>query len=265
MRAEKNIYDKFGKLLIAKNQEITDRIYTKLKSFYVSEEESKKNEPQKHIKNIDIKIDAKELNEKLKLSDTKILDYPTNIINQILFESKAKPWWLLVNSISNYIDWVYTHSINVSLISLMLAIKMGYSSEALYEVALGSLLHDVGKLLIPKSILQKNTKLNNQEMLMIKQHCDLGVSITNGLSLPDTCVTIIQQHHERNNGSGYPFGLKEEKIHHYAKIVMIADVVDAITSYRPYKPAKELHEALELLKIDNMFSNDLIVILETLL
>jgi putative nucleotidyltransferase with HDIG domain len=264
MYTKKAIYDESGRLLLAEGKEITSKIKEKLMLHRALGEEEAAPAGQKEI--ADIPFNTKDINQRLNLSGTKLLDYPSDIISQILFESKTKPWWLVINTLSNYITWVYTHSINVSLISTMLAIKTGFGAGALHEIALGSLLHDVGKLMVPKAIIQKNAELNSQERLLMRQHCDLGVSILEDCRLPEACASIIQQHHERNDGSGYPAGLREYEIHPYAKIVMIADVVDAVTSYRPYRPARKIHEAIELLEdAKNMFSWKLIAALKELL
>jgi len=255
MYSAKNYYDKKGRLLLAKGHKISDQILQKLKS-YLAED----------IGNTEDKIDILEITKKLNLSKKYILDYPADILNKILFESKTKPWWLIINSFSNYDYWKYTHSVNVALISLMVAINMGFDIGVLWDIGLGALLHDVGKLLIPKSIIQKNGTLTPHEMECIKQHCELGVSMTKEYYLPKEVTEIIQYHHERNDGSGYPFGLKEAEIPENVKIVIIADVVDAISSYRPYRPAKEISEAITMLKSENdKFSIDLVLTMEQLI
>jgi HD-GYP domain-containing protein (c-di-GMP phosphodiesterase class II) len=102
--------------------------------------------------------------------------------------------------------------------------------------------------MIPNSIIQKQGFLDEQEKVYIKQHCELGVSITNPYDMPKASTAIILQHHERLDGSGYPYGVTVDEIHECAKIAMIADVFDAITSPRPYRSSQDIPAALSLLK-----------------
>lgn len=252
MQTSKDIYDGHGRLLVAQGHEISDRTKEKLKLYRVLEKEEFRLDDSANI-------DKMDLCRRLNLESTSALDYPTGIISEILFDSRKQPWWFVINTLVNYIDWVYTHSINVALISLLIAMRAGASEKCLQEIALGCALHDVGKLMIPKMIIQKNAALDDHEMILMKQHCEVGVSLTSGFELPDSCTAIILQHHERNNGSGYPYGLKSNEIHPYAKVAMLADVLDAITSYRPYRPAKTMEEAFAYFRsTKDMYSEDVI-------
>jgi putative nucleotidyltransferase with HDIG domain len=260
MLTEQDIYDSDGKLLLAKNHETTGLIEEKLKKYDILSHGNNCDQCAKMIKS-----SIHSVQKKLCLTDTKLIDDSAAITCQVVFESKTKPWWLIINMLCNHLDWTYAHAINVSLISLIIASGLNYSDEAMYQIAAGSILHDAGKLLIPKTILNKKSELNDSEWLLIKQHCDLGASLTQELALPRPCIEIIQQHHERNDGSGYPLGLMENEINPYAKIVMVADVIDAITSYRPYRPGKQLPAALLEIKKGGLFSQEIISIFEDLI
>lgn len=131
----------------------------------------------------------------------------------------------------------------------MLAEKLRLSDQK-EEITLGALLHDVGNLLIPKGILQKAKILTAEEMILIRQHCDLGVSMAKEYISDQTGIDIIRQHHERLDGSGYPQGLKNEQIPIHSKIVIVADIIDAITSYRPSRPARNIESVISELKGD---------------
>lgn len=252
-----DIYDRDGRLLLSKGQELTEEIRMKLER-----------------RNIIKESDAVAFNDKIKniqtdkfylLNDT-VFNDASDILSNVLFDSKTSPWWMFVNALSNYVDWLYSHSIDVALISLIIAIKLNYKKEMLESLCLGSLLHDIGKLLIPKNILQNPGKLNDQEMILMKQHCELGYSMIKELSLQKECTDIILQHHERLDGSGYPYGLHDKQIADTAKIVMIADVVDAITSYRPYKSVQPLEAVIkELRSEENKYVSNIIQIIEEFL
>jgi putative nucleotidyltransferase with HDIG domain len=261
--AARNYYDKSGRLLLAKGHKVTEKALAMLNDIitYNKINDENNNSEENHvINNEEIRISAKDISERMKIHNESILEYPSMLLSKILFESKAKPWWIYINALSNYIDWLYTHSLDVALISLIMSIGLGYDNEDyLQEIGLGALLHDIGKLLVPKSIILKPGCLNEQEKSYVRQHCELGISVTKQFNLSHVCTNIILQHHERLDGSGYPFGLKGDVIDDAAKIVMIADVLDAITSYRPYRNPCGLTVAFEELKNEeNKLSSDFI-------
>ena len=202
----------------------------------------------------------------MNFHDDRVLMQPNKILCDIIFESKTKPWWIYINALANYVDWIYTHSIDVAMISLMMAVKLGYSDEELHNIGLGALLHDVGKLLVPKTIIEKLEPLTDTEKNYIRQHCELGMSSLKTFDLPEECTDIVLQHHERLDGSGYPKGLKKDEICRNAKIVMVADAVDAITSGRPYRLPRELDTAINILRIEGeKYSEDLVTLIEKVL
>jgi putative nucleotidyltransferase with HDIG domain len=259
-----NIYDKNGILLLAKGQKMTDAVIEKLGKF------------RKYDKKAQINFDVKQsmvisqitqaLGERMDIRDNRVIEYPNKILSSIIFESKTKPWWIFVNALSNYVDWLYTHSIDVALISLMIAVELGYNDEELWNIGLGAFLHDVGKLLIPKSIIQKPGPLNDIEMFYIRQHCELGMASLKSFCFPKECTDIVLQHHERLDGTGYPKGLRGDKISCNARIVMIVDVIDAITSYRPYKSLQEMGVAIKIIRDDEgKYSKEFISVLEKIL
>lgn len=220
-------------------------------------------------KDIDSNAEIKILNcrndvkEKFYLSNDNILQDASDILNDILFDSKEKSWELFLDELSCYVDWLYTHSVDVALISLIIALELNYKEEILRNICLGALLHDIGKLFIPQNIIQKPGKLNKQEMSLMKKHCEFGYSMIKDSNLPKECTDIIFQHHECLDGSGYPHGLRDKQITNTAKIVSIADILDAITSYRPYKSVQSLNAAInELKKCELKYERNVIQILE---
>lgn len=208
-----------------------------------------------------------EQTEKLKIRlatiNGQILSKASEILIKIMFESKQKPWWIHINALSNRLDWVYTHSIDVALISLMMGIELNFSEKDLFEVGIGALLHDIGKLLIPKDILEKLEPLTKEEQAIFAQHCKLGLDCTAGCSLTESSTNVIIQHHERMDGSGYPNALKEDEISEYTQIVTIADMFDAYTAPYPYENPKDLNESLALLKAEEgKYSAKFLAVLE---
>ncbi len=260
-----NIYDKNGILLLGKGHKLTDKIIAKLRSMEgcKTEETADMNDGQGAVLT---PIAARTFGARRNIRDEQILELPNKILSKIIFEHKTKPWWIYVNALVNYVDWLYTHSIDVAMISLMMAAELGYNEEELFNIGLGAFLHDVGKLLIPKSIIQKPRPLTDMEMVYIRQHCDLGMSFLEPFNLPKECTDIVMQHHERMDGSGYPNGLKSDEICLNAKIVMIADAVDAITSGRPYKKPREMDAGIKILRNEEgKYPQELFDLLEKIL
>lgn len=261
---KEDIYDKNGILLLGKGQKMTDAVITKLKRLGGYEPEEPINFDAKQSVVISPIVQA--FGEKMNFRNDHFLEYPNKVLSTIIFESKSKPWWIYVNALSNYVDWLYTHSIDVAIISLMISVELRYSDEELWNIGLGAFLHDIGKLLIPKSIIQKPGPLNDMEMVYIRQHCELGMSSLEQFCLPKECTDIVLQHHERLDGSGYPKGLKRDAICRNARIVMIADVVDAITSHRPYKKPQEMDAAINIVRSDKeKYSHKLVSLMEKIL
>ena len=121
---------------------------------------------------------------------------------------------------------------------------LGISEEQLHQIHLGTLLHDIGKIGIPDSILLKDGSLSDQEREVMMTHSALGKRILKPLGLSPTVIDITYYHHERWDGSGYPDGLTGENIPLTARIFAIIDVWDALTSDRPYRKAWSMDEAL---------------------
>lgn len=170
--------------------------------------------------------------------------------NNIDFLSKEKNAFMHMVSLTSRDYYTYTHCINVSTFSLGLAMKLGsYDSKQLNILGQGALLHDIGKAEIDIAILNKPGKLNDDEWTIMKKHPVFGYdTVRDNPSIHDIVKNIIVQHHERPDGSGYPYGLINEQIHPFSKIVSICDVFDAITTNRPYKKAATSFEALKIMK-----------------
>ncbi|HOV27572.1 MAG TPA: DUF3369 domain-containing protein [Pseudobacteroides sp.] len=139
------------------------------------------------------------------------------------------------------------HVKRVSEFTRLLALKYGMSEEEAETISLASAMHDIGKLGVPSSILNKPGKLTEEEFEVIKTHTTIGYDMLKNSTkdIIRTASIIAYHHHEKYNGKGYPNGLKGEEIHIYGRITAIADVFDALGTVRIYKPAWELNKILE--------------------
>lgn len=145
----------------------------------------------------------------------------------------------------------FTHSANVALYTTMLAKGLGFSVKDITQVTAGGLLHDLGKLEIPESILCKPGRLNEEEFRIIQMHPTLGYRrLVHREDLTYGQLMMVYQHHERLDGSGYPVGVPAAEIHPWAKLCAIVDVFEAVTSIRPYRKPMPHGEAIELLRRD---------------
>lgn len=139
------------------------------------------------------------------------------------------------------------HSQRVSVYAMLLGVRTGLQEPALEELYRGSLLHDIGKIGIPDSILLKPGSLTEEEWDVMRGHTEIGGAILSGISFLSAASDVPLCHHEAWDGSGYPRGLSGDGIPLNARIFAVVDSYDAIRSERPYKAAKDHETALELL------------------
>lgn len=146
------------------------------------------------------------------------------------------------------------HQVRVAELSTAIARAMGVCDnadtpsdepEACNVLRLGALIHDIGKIGIPTDLLSKPSHLAPEEFALLKRHPSLGAAIIDGAGLPPAISAIIEQHHERFDGSGYPLGISGDEIALEARIVGVADVVEAIMAHRPYRAALGMDAALQ--------------------
>jgi len=135
------------------------------------------------------------------------------------------------------------HSRRVTAFTIAIARKMGLSKEEIKVIARGAFLNDIGKISIPDDILRKPSKLTEEEMAIMKEHCYLGYKIISRIPFLAEAAEIVYSHQERYDGSGYPRGLKGDEIPLGARIFAIADTLDAMRSDRVYRKAQSIQAA----------------------
>jgi len=140
------------------------------------------------------------------------------------------------------------HCTRLSHTSVVLGRALGLSGDELLALRRGGVLHDIGKLGIPDSILLKPGKLTDDEWTVMRQHVHIGARMVGELKSMRLAEPIIRHHHERWDGSGYPDGLKGEEIPLLARIFQVADIYDALTHARPYKPAMVKEEVIAVME-----------------
>jgi HD-GYP domain-containing protein (c-di-GMP phosphodiesterase class II) len=154
----------------------------------------------------------------------------------------------LVRAIQARDQYTSGHSSRVSRFCQLIAEKLNLSTQERHHLYLTSMLHDIGKIGIPDSLLNRPGELTEEEMQKVREHVSLGASMLEALGQMNPIVPLIRHHHEAYDGSGYPAGLKGDQIPLISRIVAVADTFDAMTSDRPYRKARAKSEAMEELK-----------------
>jgi len=140
------------------------------------------------------------------------------------------------------------HQTRVAEIAVSIGRKMGWPEERLQGLRVAALVHDIGKMSTPIEILTKPGRLTKEERIIINQHSEAGYAILRDIPMVWPIAEIVRQHHEKLDGSGYPFGLKGEEILPEARVLTVADMMEAMASNRPYRSAINLDTVLEMLE-----------------
>ena len=153
-----------------------------------------------------------------------------------------------INAISKVVELrdVYTsgHQKRVMQLACQIGSRIGLSEDAITNLSYGALIHDIGKIYIASDILNKPGKITNLEYQILQTHAEYSYNIAKEMDLPQVILTMVLQHQERLDGSGYPRGCKGDEIILESRILSVADVVEAMTSHRPYRPALGIDAAL---------------------
>jgi HD-GYP domain-containing protein (c-di-GMP phosphodiesterase class II) len=186
------------------------------------------------------------LENERKLTEENLVDIcaiVTEILEDILSRKE-----LAVNMIDLKVfdDYTFYHSVNVTALSMVIAVSMGFSRNKVHTLGMSALLHDMGKVFIPKEILNKKSTLTEHEFSIIQTHPKKGYEFLREHSaVPAAVYPGVLQHHERYDGTGYPKGLKKDNISMISRILGVTDVYDALTSDRPYRKSLKPSESIE--------------------
>lgn len=258
-----NVYDTSSHLIVPAGSEITDTLIMRL-NFYAIRHvlvivDSTVSVKDRFVSdNYSERIRASFSYQKFRSTFTTTVSALENTVNQILEHSlPQQSVTMLIDSTSKLLhlsennlyifdilhsmheldNSTFSHSVNVALIASVLGKWCGYDEHGIEILILCGLFHDVGKLLIPSEILQKPSKLTDEEFDIIRTHPIAAYELLKTLDLDKRVLQTALSHHERCDGSGYPLKLRGEDIPDFVKIISIADVYDAITAARVYKNA----------------------------
>ncbi len=139
------------------------------------------------------------------------------------------------------------HEEQVANIACGIAGKLNLPRDQIHSIRLAALVHDIGKISVPAEILTKPGRLTPVEFMLVKEHPETGYQILKDIPFPWPLADIVRQHHEKIDGSGYPFGLTGDQILLESKILAVADIVESVSSFRPYRPAMGIEAAINII------------------
>lgn len=185
----------------------------------------------------------------------KMEEYVEELVDIFYEHEKNKTLLFETEDARTFYTWLYYHSLNTCLLSIGLSMKMGLSKEETYSIAIGAIFHDVGKMFIPRNLVNK-VDVTEKDKEEIRKHSEYGFRLFQRLNVYSVSTTYAMWfHHEREDGSGYPNGVSGERIPLAAKIVALASSYDNMINYNPFhtNPMTQ-SEALEQLGADKRFN-----------
>jgi putative nucleotidyltransferase with HDIG domain len=160
--------------------------------------------------------------------------------------------WGTLQALARTVDaksaWTAGHTLRVTDLVLKVGGKLNLDPKSLEVLKRGSLLHDIGKIGVPSALLNKSSKLTDEEVKIINRHSIIGARILEPINSFKEIIPMVAQHHERYDGRGYPYGYTAEQINWGARIIAVADVFDALASDRPYRKGMPIGQILELMQ-----------------
>ena len=182
-----------------------------------------------------------------------------NNLNEIIIQLINREMMIGIDPIKTKSNYKYEHLFDVAVVSIMIGLKMGLREKALRELGFGCLLHDIGEMFIPQEILNKPSKLTSEEMEKIQTHPMTGYKLIKnipGIGVMSAMVAL--QHHEKQDGTGYPRGLHGRKftgttnepntVHIFGSITAVAEIYDALISDRPYRKAFPREKVIDYIR-----------------
>jgi HD-GYP domain len=257
----KPLFGESGNFLLGRGTELVHAYINRIKELgyngvYIDDEISKgieiKNLISDHLKNQSVQTlksiyintsDSK--NSRFTDKTYKIEELVDKIIDEILDNES-----IMVNLIDLKVfdDYTYYHSVNVTTLAIVLGTAIQLNKNELYELGMAAILHDIGKLFVDKTVLNKDSELTEEEFDEIRNHSYLGYRfLKDKADIPVKSSVAILQHHEKFNGDGYPNRTSGKDICLYGRILSVVDVYDALTSDRCYRKALMPSEAMEYL------------------
>lgn len=240
------LYDSEGRLMLAANRTLTGRLIRRLgrlnfHGIYVLDARGDKG----YKPLLDDRIRAEAIRTLKSLDVDQIMYVANAITNQVVCHADRL---YDMQAVCSYDSLTYMHCVNTAVLSVMMGVAMGLDNGSLMELGQGALMHDIGKIRVNPGIIKGNHRLSDEEFAEVRMHPAYGYGLLEkNENVPEAVKLTVLQHHEREDGRGYPYGHKSDEIHMYAKIVHVADVYDALVSARSYKKRMNPADVIEIL------------------
>jgi putative nucleotidyltransferase with HDIG domain len=153
-----------------------------------------------------------------------------------------------VTKLLNKNKQVFMHGKRVAKLACAIAKELKYCPNGIEQIRLAAIIHDIGKIQLPVEIINKPGVLDVKEIAITRKHPELGYCLLEGVNSDNVVADVVLQHHERLDGSGYPFGLRAKDINPVTRIIAVADVIDAMVSPQVYRPALSIVKVLKEIK-----------------
>ncbi|MBN2796919.1 MAG: HD-GYP domain-containing protein, partial [Clostridia bacterium] len=275
----KDVYNESGKLLLGKNIKLTETLIDKLLeseiyTVVVQDEMSDGIAVDSFID--DVKMIAAV--SKVKGILTRIARRKENGISVMIPDEEVEAVGNIIKALIEHLEecndtlytvvelmgadmYTYQHSVNVAVLTILTCRSLGYDYQLTKHIAMGALLHDIGKSAVKDNLIQKNEPLIEDELQEVFNHVIYGYDMVRDvISLSGYTKQIIRLHHEKRDGSGYPLHLKETDIPDFVRIVTICDMFDAMTSNRVYRRGMPAYKAIEILMADSIYKLDPVIL-----
>ena len=259
MQIAENIFNEYGAIIIAENTILDDFIIERIKGLglvkikifdhnddmiLVSGTELFRAQYNENLNNV--KSILHDISTGKDIDAARVNQATDSILNRI---NENRDIVNCINEMRETDEYLYTHSINVSFLAMLIGKWLKYDYYSIKSLVSAGFLHDIGKGRIDAKILSKPGALTKEEFEEMKKHPVYGFKLAEEMNgLNDDILKGILLHHERDDGSGYPFGMKGDQIHHFAKIIAVADTYDAMTSNRAYRHMECPFDVLEQLE-----------------
>jgi len=251
----KDIYSYDGKLLLSKgttvSQEHLDQFLRRnISEVFVIEADSRQ-KSEKRFEDVysECLHYTKTLMVQATIGEPLVLEDMQNLVDKLVVQAyDQNDLFRQMRRMKDKDDYLYTHSVNVALLCILIGRWLKCDDKTIKELGIAGILHDIGNVQIPDSILHKPGRLSAEEFEQVKQHPVLGYNTVKEYPwVNQDIANAVLMHHERADGSGYPSGLKGNQIGFYASVVAVADLYDAITSRRAYSSKESPYTAVEIL------------------
>ena len=188
------------------------------------------------------------------------------ISNSKLYDDLEKAYLSTIMALANAVEardrYTSGHTVRVTYLAELIAKELGWEDDRIFILSMGCSLHDIGKIGVPDSVLNKPGRLTEQERTIMQRHPEVGARMIEGIAFLKPCAPFIISHHEQWDGSGYPHGLTGESIPIEGRVLAVADTFDAIVTDRPYRRGKSIEAAIQELRdfAGRQFDPDIVAI-----